>query len=327
MRGAVHQHAQEAAHRVLQFSMADAANRATTGRHRSLPVGERWPSRAISDAGIPARAHTPPNRLQTPGSVVSSVDGRSGVSPMHGAGSSLVLSRTSTPAMRRPSRSILERSSSIRTQDADAGGRPEPSPTSGGSGGSVAPSIRADVLDVEEEAAASIVAAATAAVLRPQSPPPRAPSSHVSVTDGGASEADKETKQRQKLPDRLDFWILREEMRKLSTALARNTASPEAIDGLDLPGLAALRAELVASHTQALERIDDRRVTLQAQQAATQEGPERGRCIACWAKKADRVLLPCRHLCLCGSCLVACNSQCPICRGVVADSLEVFGVT
>mmetsp|Transcript_172607 Transcript_172607/g.419856 ORF Transcript_172607/g.419856 Transcript_172607/m.419856 type:complete len:231 (-) Transcript_172607:245-937(-) len=127
-------------------------------------------------------------------------------------------------------------------------------------------------------------------------------------------------------PDALDIWVLREELRRATTSLARAVAAPEVVNSLDLPGLAALRTELVAAHTAALDRIDDRRVTLQARQASTQEGPERGRCVACWSRSADRVLLPCRHLCLCGACLRSCRSTCPICRGPVKDALEVFGV-
>mmetsp|Transcript_47587 Transcript_47587/g.151880 ORF Transcript_47587/g.151880 Transcript_47587/m.151880 type:complete len:279 (-) Transcript_47587:96-932(-) len=127
-------------------------------------------------------------------------------------------------------------------------------------------------------------------------------------------------------PDALDLWMLREELRRTSAALARAIAMPEVVNSLDLPGLAALRTELVTAHAAALERVDDRRVTLQARQASAQEGPERGRCVACWSRCADRVLLPCRHLCLCGSCLRSCRTTCPICRGPVADTMEVFGV-
>lgn len=220
----------------------------------------------------------------------------------------MVLSRQNTPVMRRPS-VIMDRARWPAVEAAEV------------------------VVDEDEEAAVGVVAAAAATALgspasRAATPP--VASSNVSVTNDGVSEAaegEKEARLRQGLPDRLDFWMLREELRKASAALARATASPEVVGNLDLPGLASLRAELVAAHSLALERIDDRRVTLQAQQAASQEGPERGRCIACWVRKADRVLLPCRHLCLCGSCLESCNASCPICRGVVADSMEIFGVT
>mmetsp|Transcript_48282 Transcript_48282/g.151144 ORF Transcript_48282/g.151144 Transcript_48282/m.151144 type:complete len:228 (+) Transcript_48282:130-813(+) len=126
-------------------------------------------------------------------------------------------------------------------------------------------------------------------------------------------------------PDTLDMWVLREELRLSSNALARAVAAPEVVSSLDLPGLAALRTELVAAHAAALERIDDRRVCLQARQASTQEGREQGRCVACWTRNADRVLLPCRHLCLCGACLRSCRTSCPICRAPVKDALEVFG--
>lgn len=128
-------------------------------------------------------------------------------------------------------------------------------------------------------------------------------------------------------PDHLDLLVLREELRRASARIARFEAVPEVLVDLDLPGLAALRTELTLAHAAALERIDDRRVLLQAHQAATQEGPDPGRCIACWVRKADRVLLPCRHLCLCGTCLNACRSKCPVCRCTVSDHIEVFGVS
>jgi len=128
-------------------------------------------------------------------------------------------------------------------------------------------------------------------------------------------------------PDQLEYWVLREELRQVTSALARAQAIPEVVDTLDMPGLAALRSELIAAHNEALERIDDRRVALQAKQAAAREGPERGRCVVCWSRSADRVVLPCRHLCLCGNCLRACHVSCPICRGPVTDALEIFGVS
>eukprot|EP00929_Paragymnodinium_shiwhaense_P104435 TRINITY_DN6886_c0_g1_i2.p1 TRINITY_DN6886_c0_g1~~TRINITY_DN6886_c0_g1_i2.p1 ORF type:complete len:370 (+),score=55.55 TRINITY_DN6886_c0_g1_i2:112-1221(+) len=129
-----------------------------------------------------------------------------------------------------------------------------------------------------------------------------------------------------KPPDSLDFFQVKEELRQAHNRIARLAAAPEVLSTLDLPRLAALRSELVASHAEALERIDDRRVWLQAQQSKTQEGPERGRCVACWVRKADHLLLPCRHLCICGTCLDACKNQCPICRGTVSNSIEVYGV-
>jgi len=127
--------------------------------------------------------------------------------------------------------------------------------------------------------------------------------------------------------DALDMFLMREELHKATTSLARATAAPEIVNTLDLPGLAALRAELVASHIAALERIDDRRIALLAQQSTAREGPERGRCVACWSRTCDQVLLPCRHLCLCSICARSCRSTCPICRGAVSEILEIFGAT
>mmetsp|Transcript_28515 Transcript_28515/g.81658 ORF Transcript_28515/g.81658 Transcript_28515/m.81658 type:complete len:234 (-) Transcript_28515:251-952(-) len=165
------------------------------------------------------------------------------------------------------------------------------------------------VPDDDSEEAASVAGAAAAAGTLPITVMP------------GQSAAVYEGSLRHLVADQL-----RKELRRATTSLARAVAAPEVVNSLDLPGLAALRTELVAAHTAALDRIDDRRVTLQARQASTQEGPERGRCVACWSRSADRVLLPCRHLCLCGACLRSCRSTCPICRGPVKDALEVFGV-
>lgn len=127
--------------------------------------------------------------------------------------------------------------------------------------------------------------------------------------------------------DQIDCWMLKEELNSAKQALARLKADSELVAKLDLPGLASLRAEIIATHMEALERIDDRRVVLHARQAALREGPESGRCVACWARKADRLMLPCRHLCVCGTCLASCSSVCPICRANVVDSLEVFGAS
>lgn len=127
-------------------------------------------------------------------------------------------------------------------------------------------------------------------------------------------------------PDALEHWMLREELRRASAALARATAAPEVVSAMDLPELAALRAELVRAHAEALERVDDRRVTLQARHTSAQEGPERGRCVACWVRSADRLLLPCKHLCLCSGCLQSCKAACPICRSQIMETIEVYGV-
>lgn len=149
----------------------------------------------------------------------------------------------------------------------------------------------------------------------------RSPGLPAAPAGGGAGSARPPTTP----PDVLDQFIAREELRRATAALARATAAPEIVNALDLPGLAALRAELVRAHAAALERIDDRRVILHSEQVSTHEGPERGRCVACWSRNADRLLLPCRHLCLCGTCWRSCKSTCPICRGAVSNVIEVFG--
>mmetsp|Transcript_98479 Transcript_98479/g.195334 ORF Transcript_98479/g.195334 Transcript_98479/m.195334 type:complete len:245 (-) Transcript_98479:64-798(-) len=128
-------------------------------------------------------------------------------------------------------------------------------------------------------------------------------------------------------PDALDTLLLQEDGQQAETSPTRLSATQEVINTLDLPGLAALRAELVASHTATLEKIDDRRIALLAQQSTAHEGPEHGRCVACWSRACNQVLLPCRHLCLCNICARSCRSTCPICRSTVSDMLEIFGVT
>ena len=55
-------------------------------------------------------------------------------------------------------------------------------------------------------------------------------------------------------------------------------------------------------------------------------------CIICWTNEKDCLILPCRHLAICGECTVALIKdskdneapQCPMCRGDIADVIQVF---
>ena len=54
---------------------------------------------------------------------------------------------------------------------------------------------------------------------------------------------------------------------------------------------------------------------------------DRGICCTCLEKRSDHILLPCKHLCVCGGCLDQINigdRRCPICRSPVDSSLSVF---
>lgn len=50
-------------------------------------------------------------------------------------------------------------------------------------------------------------------------------------------------------------------------------------------------------------------------------------CVACVSSNADTVLLPCKHMCLCGPCSAAIrrtSDRCPICRQPIADAITVY---
>jgi len=300
MRAAAQLQAQEVAHRLLHASVADAAARAASGRPRSLPAANvgigvaTGPPSAVDRVAGPRRRPGSGSGLRAP-SVGSISSANVGFSPMHGVGAAVVMSRGSTPLLPRPPQppSLLATPSGART-----------------------PSVQEAelVLDVGGDGSSE------AAV--------RDKDGGTGFVAGGRHQLRSASRQRgtssSAAPDALDTWMLQEELEKTKAALARATAAPQVVGNLDLPSLAALRAELAAAHSVALERIDDRRVALQARLAAAQEGPEPGRCVACWAMKADRVLLPCRHLCVCGGCLQSCASKCPVCRAPVVDAIEVY---
>ncbi len=52
--------------------------------------------------------------------------------------------------------------------------------------------------------------------------------------------------------------------------------------------------------------------------ASSDEDDNGGSCVVCMDKKVDSLILPCKHLCLCGDCgeLV---KECPVCRGAIAQ--------
>ena len=66
----------------------------------------------------------------------------------------------------------------------------------------------------------------------------------------------------------------------------------------------------------------------QAEAAKTRPNQE-GSCIVCCSARADHMLLPCSHLCLCGGCLLihrtsSDGNRCPICRQIVRSRMSVF---
>ena len=59
------------------------------------------------------------------------------------------------------------------------------------------------------------------------------------------------------------------------------------------------------------------------------EGGESGKeCVVCLSERANAMVLPCRHLCMCCECSEQLCSvspkQCPICRGKIGSVLEVY---
>lgn len=48
-------------------------------------------------------------------------------------------------------------------------------------------------------------------------------------------------------------------------------------------------------------------------------------CCVCMEEKSRNLILPCRHLCCCAECSNKINN-CPICRVVIAERIEVFVV-
>jgi len=290
--------------------------------------------------GLPAPAAREPGSSRRPSD--SGSDRHPGIaspSPIHSAGASVLLSRGSTPSsmasfppgsratgddLRRPPSGIVRRGPPLpRSAPAESVESSESAIRPQRSHGDEAELV----VDAGEEAVAAAAADLTTGLLPSASGPLSMPSTAAPSTGAPSARAPglgDDMLQQKAQPDRLTLYMLQEQNKKLTSNLARLSAAPEVLADLDLPSLAALRAELIREHQAALERIDDRRVLLQARQARAQ-GPDPGRCVACWVRKADRVLLPCRHLCVCGACLHACQSKCPVCRSPVTDHIEVFG--
>jgi hypothetical protein len=51
-------------------------------------------------------------------------------------------------------------------------------------------------------------------------------------------------------------------------------------------------------------------------------------CIVCEDAKKEVILLPCKHMCLCKNCASTCLfktlHECPMCRAMIGDSMEVY---
>ncbi len=56
----------------------------------------------------------------------------------------------------------------------------------------------------------------------------------------------------------------------------------------------------------------------------TDQSQERGSCIVCQCDKVTVVLLPCRHTCVCGDCLVKLD-KCPMCRSYIQSYFTLDG--
>jgi hypothetical protein len=59
-----------------------------------------------------------------------------------------------------------------------------------------------------------------------------------------------------------------------------------------------------------------------------QKQPQGGLCVLCWDGIADRVLIPCGHICLCGRCcrqhLPSLRRKCPVCSTAFERPLKVY---
>jgi len=119
---------------------------------------------------------------------------------------------------------------------------------------------------------------------------------------------------------------LNRELAETQRKLARACGEAHVVRELDLSGLSELRAEIVATYTAALDRIDDRRVELRCQ-AEARKSEDSGLCVACLARTANALLQPCRHMCVCTVCAPQCGDACPLCRRNVQNFIEVVGVS
>ncbi|XP_039597442.1 cell growth regulator with RING finger domain protein 1-like isoform X1 [Polypterus senegalus] len=73
---------------------------------------------------------------------------------------------------------------------------------------------------------------------------------------------------------------------------------------------------------------DERATTATAASSSEEEGSVRGDrdCVVCQNAPVNQVLLPCRHTCLCDSCVERFH-QCPVCRANVWESFALYQKT
>lgn len=90
--------------------------------------------------------------------------------------------------------------------------------------------------------------------------------------------------------------------------------------------LHSIRQQLAGSQ-QARERAErDVRALQQRTAQAKSEGEDAAsatECCVCMEARKSRVFLPCRHMAVCGACVDGITA-CPICRGVIAECIEVY---
>ncbi|XP_057836682.2 kinesin-like protein KIN-7E, chloroplastic isoform X2 [Cryptomeria japonica] len=102
----------------------------------------------------------------------------------------------------------------------------------------------------------------------------------------------------------------------------------EDIDGLDLPTL----DDLQSLHVDAITKICHAKVRMQeksekegfrASKVESYDESNSSFCKVCFAAQTAAVVLPCRHLCLCKTCAVACT-ECPVCNNVITDRVITY---
>jgi len=73
----------------------------------------------------------------------------------------------------------------------------------------------------------------------------------------------------------------------------------------------------------ALQRVRDKKEELERLEEET--GDEKGLCVICQDAPKTILLLPCRHLALCGPCsAMDALRQCPLCRSDIRETMQVF---
>jgi hypothetical protein len=85
----------------------------------------------------------------------------------------------------------------------------------------------------------------------------------------------------------------------------------------------AVLDELEATHREAMARITAERSRRMAELMRKEK--DTTICVVCQEEKKSVLLLPCRHLCLCGACARRDELlQCPLCREDIAQRVDVF---